>query len=299
MTRLDHDANIRPWVQAAERGGRDGALGRVRPGDRRADGRRRPGRAVRAHQGWSRSPAPRTCSAPGPTCRRSPRRCTRSGALLYVDGVHLTPHAPVDVAALGADFFACSPYKFFGPHHGVVVAAPELLERLAPGQAAAVHATRCRSGSSSARCPTSCSPARPPRSTTSPASRSDAADRRTRVLESMRAVEEYEDRLFDRLLDGLRGDRRRHAARRARRGARRRCSSRSTVARDRRGLRAPGDGRRQRTGQQLLRDRGVAVARPRRHRCGARRAGAVHQRRRRRPAGRRRRGAARGAAFVS
>ena len=54
------------------------------------------------------------------------------GALVYVDGVHLTPHAPVDVTELGADFFACSPYKFFGPHHGVVVADPALLETLRP-----------------------------------------------------------------------------------------------------------------------------------------------------------------------
>ena len=54
------------------------------------------------------------------------------GALVYVDGVHLTPHAAVDVTALGADFFACSPYKFFGPHLGVVVADPALLETLHP-----------------------------------------------------------------------------------------------------------------------------------------------------------------------
>ena len=62
-----------------------------------------------------------------------------AGALLYVDGVHLTPHAPVDVAALGADFYACSPYKFFGPHHGLVVAAPELLERIHPDKLLPVH----------------------------------------------------------------------------------------------------------------------------------------------------------------
>jgi cysteine desulfurase family protein (TIGR01976 family) len=54
------------------------------------------------------------------------------GALVYVDGVHLTPHCPVDVTALGADFFACSPYKFLGPHLGVVAAAPVLLETLRP-----------------------------------------------------------------------------------------------------------------------------------------------------------------------
>lgn len=54
------------------------------------------------------------------------------GALLYVDGVHHTAHAPVDVAALDADFFTCSPYKFLGPHLGALAARPELLETLTP-----------------------------------------------------------------------------------------------------------------------------------------------------------------------
>jgi selenocysteine lyase/cysteine desulfurase len=57
-----------------------------------------------------------------------------AGALLAVDGVHLTAHAPVDVAALGADFFTCSPYKFLGPHCGVLAAAPSLLETLSPAK---------------------------------------------------------------------------------------------------------------------------------------------------------------------
>ena len=59
-------------------------------------------------------------------------RAHAAGALVAVDGVHLTAHAPVDVAALGADFVTCSPYKFLGPHCGVLAAAPALLETLAP-----------------------------------------------------------------------------------------------------------------------------------------------------------------------
>src|SRR5205085_8444770 len=54
------------------------------------------------------------------------------GALLYVDGVHLAAHAAIDIGELGADFFACSPYKFYGPHCGVLAAAPELLMQLHP-----------------------------------------------------------------------------------------------------------------------------------------------------------------------
>ena len=55
-----------------------------------------------------------------------------AGALSYVDGVHATPHVPVDVRALGADFYATSAYKWSGPHIGTVVADPELLAELRP-----------------------------------------------------------------------------------------------------------------------------------------------------------------------
>ncbi len=54
------------------------------------------------------------------------------GALTFIDGVHLTPHASVDVGESGADFYVCSPYKFLGPHCGVLAARPELLELLEP-----------------------------------------------------------------------------------------------------------------------------------------------------------------------
>ena len=60
------------------------------------------------------------------------RRAREAGALSYVDGVHLTPHCPVDIAGLGADFYVCSPYKFFGPHLGLLAADPALLESLRP-----------------------------------------------------------------------------------------------------------------------------------------------------------------------
>ena len=53
-------------------------------------------------------------------------------ALFYVDGVHLTAHTPVDMEAIGADFYVCSPYKFLGPHTGMLAASPALLETLHP-----------------------------------------------------------------------------------------------------------------------------------------------------------------------
>lgn len=56
----------------------------------------------------------------------------RTDAWFYVDGVHYTAHRPVDVNEFGADFFACSPYKFLGPHCAAVAAKPDVLEQLHP-----------------------------------------------------------------------------------------------------------------------------------------------------------------------
>ena len=54
------------------------------------------------------------------------------GAIVHLDAVHYTAHRFVDVPAMGADILVCSPYKFLGPHCGVLSAAPDLLETLAP-----------------------------------------------------------------------------------------------------------------------------------------------------------------------
>ena len=131
VTRLDHDANIRPWIRAAEA---VGAAVRFADFDPRtaeltvADVARELSSRTRvvAVTGASnllgtRPPVPLIAAA-----------AHERGALVVVDGVHLTAHAPVDVAALGADFYACSPYKFLGPHCGVLAADPDLLESLTP-----------------------------------------------------------------------------------------------------------------------------------------------------------------------
>jgi selenocysteine lyase/cysteine desulfurase len=58
--------------------------------------------------------------------------CREAGAISYVDAVHFAPHGPIDVAAVGCDFLACSAYKFFGPHVGILFGRAELLERHRP-----------------------------------------------------------------------------------------------------------------------------------------------------------------------
>jgi cysteine desulfurase family protein (TIGR01976 family) len=203
VTRLDHDANIRPWVQAAEAAGAtvrwvgfDRETAELTVDDVRAVLSERT-RLV-AVTGASNVLGTR------PDIPAVADAVHEAGALLYVDGVHLTPHAPVDVADLGADFYACSPYKFFGPHHGIVVAAPDRLAQLHPDKllpSTDAVPERFELGTL---------PYEVLAGTTAAVDYiaglgSTAPDRRTRVLESMRAVEKHEDELLARLLDGLRG----------------------------------------------------------------------------------------------
>ena len=75
VTRLDHDANVRPWVQAAEAVGATDPLARLRHRDRPSSTTSR--RCSPTAPGWSRSPARPTCSAPDPTLAGSPTRSTR------------------------------------------------------------------------------------------------------------------------------------------------------------------------------------------------------------------------------
>ncbi|MEU9368970.1 cysteine desulfurase-like protein [Streptomyces avermitilis] len=131
VSRLDHDANIRPWLQAAERTGVH-----VRWADFDPATGELPAAAVGAVlSDRTRLVAVTAASNLIGTCPAVAEIADlvhRSGALLYVDGVHYAAHNFVDVTQLGADFFVCSPYKFFGPHHGVLAASPELLETLRP-----------------------------------------------------------------------------------------------------------------------------------------------------------------------
>jgi cysteine desulfurase family protein (TIGR01976 family) len=201
VTRLDHDANIRPWVSAAEAAGAtlrwvefDRETADLTVDDVRAQLSERT-RLV-AVTGASNLLGTR------PDVPAIADAVHEVRALLHLDGVHLTPHAPVDVAALGADFYACSPYKFLGPHLGALVAAPDLLGTLTPDKLLP------SSNAVPERFELGTLPYELLAGTTAAVDflaglASGASDRRTRVLESMRALEEHEDRLFARLLDGL------------------------------------------------------------------------------------------------
>jgi cysteine desulfurase family protein (TIGR01976 family) len=131
VTRLDHDANIRPWVYAAEAAGATLRWAEFDP----ATGELSPQAVAAVLSDRTRLVAVTGASnliGTRPDVRAVSDLVHAAGGLLYVDGVHLTAHVPIDAGALGADFFGCSPYKFLGPHCGVIGARPDLLEQLHP-----------------------------------------------------------------------------------------------------------------------------------------------------------------------
>jgi cysteine desulfurase family protein (TIGR01976 family) len=210
VTRLDHDSNIRPWVQAAAAVGAtvrwvdfDPATGEL-PVDAIAaqlSGRTR----LVATTGASNLIGTR------PAVAEIAEVAHDAGALYWVDGVHATAHVLVDRPALGADFWSCSPYKLLGPHCGVVAADPALLEtlemdKLLPSSddvperfelgtlpyelmAGTTAAVEFLAGLATADWDDE---------------RADRSDRRGRLVASLHALEEHEDQLGKRLETAIR-----------------------------------------------------------------------------------------------
>ncbi len=129
VTRLDHEANVRPWVQEAQRRGVT-----VRWADPDVETLDLPTAAVADLLGPRTRLVAVTAASnvvgTRPDLRAIADAAHAAGALVFVDGVHATPHGPVDVVALGADFWTTSAYKWSGPHLAALVAAPELLDGL-------------------------------------------------------------------------------------------------------------------------------------------------------------------------
>jgi cysteine desulfurase family protein (TIGR01976 family) len=130
-TRLDHDANVRPWVIAAERAGAT-----VRFADPEPDTLTLPAANVEAvlsdRTRWVAVTAASNAVGTVPELDGIIAAAHAAGARVAVDAVHAAPHRPLDLAALGCDTLCCSAYKWFGPHVGILCAAPELLEELSP-----------------------------------------------------------------------------------------------------------------------------------------------------------------------
>jgi cysteine desulfurase family protein (TIGR01976 family) len=131
-TRIDHDANVAPWLIAAERAG--ATVRFAEPPDR--DTLELPASAIEAVLGdrtrWVAVTGASNAVGTAPDLAAIASLAHDAGARVYVDAVHATPHRRIDAAALGVDAVACSAYKWFGPHGSILWARPELLEELRP-----------------------------------------------------------------------------------------------------------------------------------------------------------------------
>ena len=127
VTELDHHANVAPWRALERERGVTVRTVRVRPEDGTLD-----------WESLEQALSPRTrllavgaaSNAVGTITdvARAARMARAAGALSFVDAVHYAPHALVDVRAIGCDFLACSAYKFYGPHVGVLFGRHDLLQ---------------------------------------------------------------------------------------------------------------------------------------------------------------------------
>jgi cysteine desulfurase family protein (TIGR01976 family) len=130
-TRLDHDANVWPWMLAAERAGARVQLVAPDP-----DTLELPAEAVTSRLGprtrWVAVTAASNAVGTVTPVAEIVAAAHDAGARVYVDAVHAVPHRPVDVAVLDCDALVCSAYKWYGPHAAILWARPELLATLAP-----------------------------------------------------------------------------------------------------------------------------------------------------------------------
>ncbi|MBN1103934.1 MAG: cysteine desulfurase-like protein [Deltaproteobacteria bacterium] len=203
VTRLDHDANISPWLLLArERGARVRWLD-IEPEDctlRLSDFENRLSDRTKVVACGYASNSVGTVNDVKAIATMS----HSVGALVFVDAVHYAPHGPIDVQALDCDFLFCSAYKFFGPHVGMLWGKTHLLQRLpackvrpAPDQPPRKFETGTQNHEAIAGTLAAVEYL---------ASLGDAQgsmDRRGKVLEGMRLIQEYERGLCDHLLRGL------------------------------------------------------------------------------------------------
>jgi cysteine desulfurase family protein (TIGR01976 family) len=131
VTRLDHDANVSPWLAMAEDRGVTVRWAEIHDADCTLD---MADLASKINSKTKLVAAGYASNAVGTInpVREIVRLAHAAGALAYVDAVHYGPHGLIDVAALDCDFLVCSTYKFFGPHMGVLFGKREHLQRLRP-----------------------------------------------------------------------------------------------------------------------------------------------------------------------
>lgn len=203
VSRIDHDSNIRPWIQAAES---VGAIVRWAEFDNTTG--ELPLSAFEAVINDKTKLVAVTGASnilgTRPDLKAIGNLAHKFNALFVVDGVHLTPHTVISIKDIGADLFGCSPYKFMGPHCGVMVGDPAFLETLKNDKlkpSTNVVPERFELGTLPYEF---MSGIEATVDFIADMASDINADRRTRIVQSMTALENYEEHLLAELEDGLR-----------------------------------------------------------------------------------------------
>jgi cysteine desulfurase family protein (TIGR01976 family) len=128
-TRLDHDANVSPWRIACEESGAEHVLAPFSPADGRLD-MNALASLITPNTKWVAVTGASNLIGTMPEIKTVVSLARHVGARVFVDAVHLVPHMPVSVRDIGCDVLATSPYKWYGPHAGVLCIEPNLLNAL-------------------------------------------------------------------------------------------------------------------------------------------------------------------------
>jgi cysteine desulfurase family protein (TIGR01976 family) len=204
VTRLDHDANVTPWLALEEKGVtiRWAEIHEENCTLDIADLASKINERTKVVAVGYASNAVGTINP----VRAIVRLAHAAGALAYVDAVHYGPHGLIDIAALDCDFLVCSTYKFFGPHMGVLFGKREHLKRLRPYKVRPLTEaipSRWEWGTLNHECIAGITACVDYIADLGRHAHPQAADRRAAIVAAFEAIHHYEHSLMERLIAGL------------------------------------------------------------------------------------------------
>jgi cysteine desulfurase family protein (TIGR01976 family) len=204
VTRLDHDANVTPWLALEEKGVTI-RWAEIHEEDCTLDVADLASKINKKTKLVAVGYASNAVGTINPV-KEIVRLAHAAGALAYVDAVHYGPHGLIDVAALDCDFLACSTYKFFGPHMGVLFGKREHLQRLRPYKVRPLTdaiPNRWEWGTLNHECIAGITACVDYIADLGRRAHPETATRRAAIVAAFEAIHQYEHGLMDRLISGL------------------------------------------------------------------------------------------------
>ena len=206
LSRLDHDANVSPWVLAAQDAGASVRYVDVNLDDCTLDWESFASQLTERTKLVAVGYASNAVGTINPV-RRVCEAARAIGALTYIDAVHYAPHGLIDVTEVGCDFLVCSAYKFFGPHVGLLWGRRDLLESIPPYKlrpSPSVVPDRWMTGTQNHEGIAGVAAAIDYLASLGDTTSNQLSSRRERLAAGFSEIREYERSLAGPLLDGLR-----------------------------------------------------------------------------------------------